>query len=1077
MAARKLKFKPKPIIGGGSVRKAKEKDDIPEITSTEATICEKQDLSDKNYGNTFATEKEHSENNSEVKVVKKFKTEHGPCASQTEHENSNVCSEFNMSHNHDSSIQNSESRSTPSHHLPSNITEKQHSSALTIFETEQSTLSNGHASEPKRAEAADIIEPLVVVNNSLPTKDSGTSDKSSKPDSLKGLPRFGRSRCKPVLTNPGLRKKNDVKVPTENVPVTIIHDPIPTLNISATSSNEKVSGEIDLATTKNEVNSPIENHPATPENDVNLPSDPATAKSNVDLPSESEPRPCENSALPNIRTESVIKNLKTKLTQTGTLVTEIIDSFTFIESDEPFVVDSNEDNNIVPSPPKQLKDERKIVHEENESGRESSYRVLRNASNKTGIGILKKQILSAQTELSNSENSVIVINLSKAAGASESPSKKPDKGAVMKVEVLNTNNVSHKVPLSPLKPIAKVLVPKPSPRISDIGPRRISFQGSDSEDESKRKKPQINCDIPKPSKDKKEKVLKKESKRKRSQGATYSKMGQETLEKLSKKFGKFESPDKTKLTMLDLIFYNPKKNPMTAKGGGVSNGKKKKDNEEVIGGIVEETLVEQQVDDVEAPSAPSAIPVPQLKVGPDGQIILDPKSLVIETTGMEQSRAEMEKSQVIQETGATRYNTYSKRRATRYDWSREETVQFYKALNTVGSDFAIMTKLFPKRSRHELKLKFKREEKANLHLVDKAMTAPADFDFESLEEELRQENDAIEKTKIAKKMDAIAAKKKRDLQREERSKSRYKYNIPAIKGKAFKEFNETDQGINHHISIRSKKVKRKKRKAEFVDSDLEDTCSESSLDDENLKFLKMVKETQSGRRPKLTTKLEEYEEINETLRQKLQRQSDSEEEYVPNGPDADMLFGDPIQVPDEGQWNVKITNLPNIEETVLLNETAEDVSELSGLGSFGQNESALDLSMPVRANIQKELLREGPTNCSLLNRNLISESIQIMDELTSDIQHDDSAYTTEKPIPEVILSDSNIPLPSFESMSRSPLPSFESMSRSRLPLVYPVQVSDVSVSCEGANEMRESSIVKTIGFPNFYNSEECILGD
>lgn len=52
------------------------------------------------------------------------------------------------------------------------------------------------------------------------------------------------------------------------------------------------------------------------------------------------------------------------------------------------------------------------------------------------------------------------------------------------------------------------------------------------------------------------------SKRKRSQGSTYSKMSQETLDKFSKKFGKNEEPDKTKLTMMDLIFYNPKSNPM-----------------------------------------------------------------------------------------------------------------------------------------------------------------------------------------------------------------------------------------------------------------------------------------------------------------------------------------------------------------------------------------------------------------------------------------------------------------------------------------------------------------------------------
>ncbi|KAG8331472.1 Transcription factor TFIIIB component B [Homalodisca vitripennis] len=143
---------------------------------------------------------------------------------------------------------------------------------------------------------------------------------------------------------------------------------------------------------------------------------------------------------------------------------------------------------------------------------------------------------------------------------------------------------------------------------------------------------------------------------------------------------------------------------------------------------------------------------------------------------MEKSRAELENSQVVQETGATRYNTYSKRKAKRHEWTARETVQFYKALHTVGSDFAIMTKLFPKRSRHELKLKFKREERINLNLVDKAMTAPADFDFTNLEEELREENDQIEKKKIAKKMAAEAAKRERALKKEEKEKSKNKQN-------------------------------------------------------------------------------------------------------------------------------------------------------------------------------------------------------------------------------------------------------------------------------------------------------------
>lgn len=45
--------------------------------------------------------------------------------------------------------------------------------------------------------------------------------------------------------------------------------------------------------------------------------------------------------------------------------------------------------------------------------------------------------------------------------------------------------------------------------------------------------------------------------------------------------------------------------------------------------IIREKIEEEKVDDVET----AAIPVPQLKIGPDGQIILDPQSLVSEEFG------------------------------------------------------------------------------------------------------------------------------------------------------------------------------------------------------------------------------------------------------------------------------------------------------------------------------------------------------------------------------------------------------------------------------------------------------------
>lgn len=47
-----------------------------------------------------------------------------------------------------------------------------------------------------------------------------------------------------------------------------------------------------------------------------------------------------------------------------------------------------------------------------------------------------------------------------------------------------------------------------------------------------------------------------------------------------------------------------------------------------------------------------------------------------------------------------------------------------------------MQKYFPKRSRLELKNKFKREERMNRSLIDKALINPSEFDMTQLEKDL-----------------------------------------------------------------------------------------------------------------------------------------------------------------------------------------------------------------------------------------------------------------------------------------------------------------------------------------------------
>ena len=67
---------------------------------------------------------------------------------------------------------------------------------------------------------------------------------------------------------------------------------------------------------------------------------------------------------------------------------------------------------------------------------------------------------------------------------------------------------------------------------------------------------------------------------------------------------------------------------------------------------------------------------------------------------------------------ATNYGSWVKRKKT-VDWTERETVRFFKALSIFGTDFSMMENIFKRRTRHELKMKYKKEEKQNRALVDK----------------------------------------------------------------------------------------------------------------------------------------------------------------------------------------------------------------------------------------------------------------------------------------------------------------------------------------------------------------------
>lgn len=113
-------------------------------------------------------------------------------------------------------------------------------------------------------------------------------------------------------------------------------------------------------------------------------------------------------------------------------------------------------------------------------------------------------------------------------------------------------------------------------------------------------------------------------------------------------------PDKSRLTMYDLIYYNPLTNPMSKpaaksdKSSDTASVSSAKTNQSKSSGSVKSEassgpVKTEKTENVDAVTGP----VPQLKLDANGEIILDEKSLVIETTGDKEAREMLANTDVI----------------------------------------------------------------------------------------------------------------------------------------------------------------------------------------------------------------------------------------------------------------------------------------------------------------------------------------------------------------------------------------------------------------------------------------------
>ncbi|KAI6782209.1 transcription factor tfiiib component [Emericellopsis cladophorae] len=122
---------------------------------------------------------------------------------------------------------------------------------------------------------------------------------------------------------------------------------------------------------------------------------------------------------------------------------------------------------------------------------------------------------------------------------------------------------------------------------------------------------------------------------------------------------------------------------------------------------------------------PSQAPAagPQFRIV-DGQIVVDQSSLVMDRHA--RAAANAEDMEAIEENDFTRLITSnsfmntSKLKGPNI-WTAEETELFYRALGMFGTDFEMISKMFPGKQRRHVKLKFNREERHNPSLIDSAL--------------------------------------------------------------------------------------------------------------------------------------------------------------------------------------------------------------------------------------------------------------------------------------------------------------------------------------------------------------------
>lgn len=126
---------------------------------------------------------------------------------------------------------------------------------------------------------------------------------------------------------------------------------------------------------------------------------------------------------------------------------------------------------------------------------------------------------------------------------------------------------------------------------------------------------------------------------------------------------------------------------------------------------------------------------PQVKLNAKGDFIIDPDSVQVDR---HQRDAQPTKERKVEEEDKYSTSVNSATFSTREKperWDQDETSAFYKAISQWGTDFNMITQLFPGRSRRQIKAKFKLEERRNPGKIHLAILRKLPVDIDSYSEQ------------------------------------------------------------------------------------------------------------------------------------------------------------------------------------------------------------------------------------------------------------------------------------------------------------------------------------------------------